>query len=435
MYPSPPRRQVPPRFAKGFMGVISKAHREHGAHRVFYGVSRFAFHVSRFAPPLLGRATSGTLICCVRRAALFFWGVWQSVVFVGDAGVWGCCLSCWGATYLPIASNGLGRSSDLNEGLLGSIFAAVGTALPETLIPIVAVILGAASSTGTTHANDVGLGAIIGAPFMLATVAMFVTGIAVFVYTARGRRQSTDLKVNSRIISRDIRFFLVAFAIAIAMSFFTNIVLRVVVALGLVAYYLFYVYRHATDTSEEVGEEDVEDLSPLHFARRNDDPPLSMVVLQVFAGLGLIVGSAYLFVQYVGDVATSIGVTPLILSLIVVPLATELPEKFNSVLWVRRTKDTLALGNVTGAMVFQSTLPVAFGMVFTEWRMTPAYAPAFAQAVIAIIAAAAAVRSIAYWKRLTATALVLSGIWYVVWAVLVFPLRLEELVEKLGWLV
>jgi cation:H+ antiporter len=157
------------------------------------------------------------------------------------------------------------------------------------------------------------------------------------------------------------------------------------------------------------------------------------VVLQVFAGLGLIVGSAYLFVQYVGDVATSIGVTPLILSLIIVPLATELPEKFNSVLWVRRTKDTLALGNVTGAMVFQSTLPVAFGMVFTEWRLTPEYAPAFAQAIIAIIAAALLFASIAYWKRLTATALVLSGIWYVVWAILVFPLGLEELVRKLGW--
>jgi len=126
------------------------------------------------------------------------------------------------------------------------------------------------------------------------------------------------------------------------------------------------------------------------------------------------VGSAYLFVQYVGDVASSLGITPLILSLIVVPLATELPEKFNSVLWVRRTKDTLALGNVTGAMVFQSTLPVAFCMVFTEWRMSPEYAAAFAQAVIAIIAASLLFWSIIVWNRLTARALILSGIWYIV---------------------
>src|SRR5215217_5736231 len=70
----------------------------------------------------------------------------------------------------------LGKKLDLNEGVLGSIFAAVGTALPETMIPIVAVLLGAsagavASDGSDSHANEVGIGAIIGAPFMLATVA------------------------------------------------------------------------------------------------------------------------------------------------------------------------------------------------------------------------------------------------------------------------
>lgn len=327
----------------------------------------------------------------------------------------------------------LGKKLDLNEGVLGSVFAAVGTALPETLIPIVAVILGATSATGATHANDVGLGAIIGAPFMLATVAMFVTGVAVFIYSARGRRSDTRLRVNSRIISRDIRFFLLAFAIAAGMAFVENQMLRIVVALGLVAYYIFYVYRHATDTSETTSDEDAEELSPLHFSRHQDDPSLAIVIVQVFAGLALIIGSASLFVQYVGDVAHDLGITPLILSLIIVPLATELPEKFNSVLWVRRSKDTLALGNITGAMVFQSTLPVSFGMVFTEWRITPEYAPAFAQAMMAIIAASLLFASIIYWKRLTATALLLSGTWYVAWLILTFPLNLQEMLTKLGW--
>jgi cation:H+ antiporter len=360
--------------------------------------------------------------------ANFVWFSWLMLVV-------GLVLILVGCDIFTNSIEWLGKKLDLNEGVLGSVFAAVGTALPETLIPIVAVILGATSSAGVSHANDVGLGAIIGAPFMLATVAMFVTGIAVLIYTARGRRADIDLRVNSRIISRDIRFFLVAFTVAIVMSFFTNIVLRIVVALVLVAYYFFYVYRHATDTSEETGheEEDAEDLSPLHFQRRNPDPPLWAVVAQVVVGLGVIVGSAALFVQYVGDVAHDIGITPLILSLIVVPLATELPEKFNSVLWVRRSKDTLALGNITGAMVFQSTLPVSFGMVFTEWRMTAEYIPAFTQALMAIIAALLLFASIIVWKRLTARALILSGTWYLVWAVLVFPLGLQELVTKLGW--
>src|SRR6476469_7840101 len=77
----------------------------------------------------------------------------------------------------------LGKKLDLNEGILGSVFAAVGTALPETLIPIVALVFG--STDPNSHAHDVSLGAIIGAPFMLATVAMLVTGIAIITYTRR----------------------------------------------------------------------------------------------------------------------------------------------------------------------------------------------------------------------------------------------------------
>src|SRR5947209_19410826 len=74
----------------------------------------------------------------------------------------------------------LGKKLDLNEGMLGSIFAAVGTALPETLIPVVAVAFGSAG--GSKHASDVGLGAIIGAPFLLATVAILLTGRRIFFF-------------------------------------------------------------------------------------------------------------------------------------------------------------------------------------------------------------------------------------------------------------
>ncbi len=64
---------------------------------------------------------------------------------------------------------------------------------------------------------------------------------------------------------------------------------------------------------------------------------------------------------------SSPGGTPTVLA----PLATELPEKLNSVIWIMDGKDTLALGNVTGAMVFQSTVPVMFGVLFTRWELEP----------------------------------------------------------------
>jgi cation:H+ antiporter len=356
-------------------------------------------------------------------------GVWFSWLML----VFGLVIILIGCDVFTNSIEWLGKKLSLNEGLLGSIFAAVGTALPETLIPIVAVVSGTAASQSASHAHDVGLGAIVGAPFMLATVAMLVTGTAIFIYTRTGRRE-LKMNVNSRIISRDIRFFILAFAIALFSGFIASGPLKVIIAVGLLAYYGFYVYKHATDTGHTT-EEDAENISPLHFNRKSEDPPLAIVVLQIFAGIAMIVGAAYLFVQYVSDAASSLGVSPLVLSLIVVPLATELPEKFNSVLWVRRGKDTLAMGNITGAMVFQSTLPVAFGLVFTEWRISPQYAPAFLQAALAVVASLILFSAIARHGYLTARSLLFSGVWYVVWLILVFPFatQIEEFVQKLGW--
>jgi cation:H+ antiporter len=82
------------------------------------------------------------------------------------------------------------------------------------------------------------------------------------------------------------------------------------------------------------------------------------------------VGGAHLFVEQLLSLADSIGVEPLVLALVLAPLATELPEKVNSFFWVRDGKDALALGNVSGAMVFQATIPVGFGLIFTNWSLS-----------------------------------------------------------------
>ena len=37
---------------------------------------------------------------------------------------------------------------------------------------------------------------------------------------------------------------------------------------------------------------------------------------------------------------------------------------------MREGKDALALGNITGAMVFQSMIPVGIGLIFTDWALS-----------------------------------------------------------------
>ena len=119
----------------------------------------------------------------------------------------------------------------------------------------------------------------------------------------------------------------------------------------------------------------------MYFDTTKYDPPSTFQVLaQILVSIGMLIGAAQLFVSSIEHLSHGLGVDPLILTLVIAPLATELPETLNSVIWIRQGKDTLALGNITGAMVLQSMPLVAFGMVFTGWRLT-------APALVAMLAA------------------------------------------------
>ena len=116
---------------------------------------------------------------------------------------------------------------------------------------------------------------------------------------------------------------------------------------------------------------------------------MATVIVQLVIALTAIVAGAHIFVEQVLHVADSAGLEPLVLSLVLAPFATELPEKANSFFWIRTGKDALALGNVTGAMVFQSTIPIAIGLAFTDWNLDRysllAAALALAGGIVAII--------------------------------------------------
>jgi len=313
-----------------------------------------------------------------------------------------------------------GRKLELAEGAVGSVLAAVGTALPETMIPIIAI--GFATSEAS---NAIGVGAILGAPFMLATLAMFVTGVAVLVQ-ARRRPKGDVMPVDPGVLGTDMRTFAVAYAIAIGAAFLPSEPTwpKLVAAALLLLIYARYVKRHF-----EAGPDvDVDELAPLRLRRLDpahrwdpNVPRLRVVNLQVLAALGFIVIGAIAFVGSVEQIAQAIGVDEVLLALVVAPIATELPEKFNSIIWVRQGKDTLAMGNITGAMVFQASIPTVVALVLapTSWVIAPGSYVAFASAGIAFLSSAAIFIPMVRTGRLRGRGLLVGGVFYVAYLALV----------------
>ena len=272
-----------------------------------------------------------------------------------------------------------GHLLGMSEGATGSILAAIGTATPETLVPIVAILF-----TNSVEANDIGVGAILGAPFMLGTLVMLLIGVTAFLL--RKRRGRDTLRVDRAHASRDLGFFLVMYSAAVAIALIPP--LREIKGilgwafLPTYGLYLFLVLRtpqvSETDIEEAAEEKAAFDALSVatylkRFAARLDPhrPPGWLIVAQTLLAFGGILVGAKIFAAWIDAFSHAMGFNALLVALLLAPLATELPEAANSLIWTKDGKDVIALGNVAGAMVFQSTVPVTVGVLLTPWILGP----------------------------------------------------------------
>ncbi|MGH7639375.1 MAG: sodium:calcium antiporter [Candidatus Dormibacteria bacterium] len=282
------------------------------------------------------------------------------MALIGLAFAGGLVLMLVAATLFTNAIEWGARSLQLGHGMTGSVLAAMGTAMPETIVPIVAVI------AGGREASQTATGAILGAPLMLATLGLGVVGL-VGILSHR-----THLRVGPGPARRVLLTFIVSFALLIGGAFVAP-PLRWADAALLVLLYVAFVRR--TMRSDEPVEGDLE---PLWFSRlaRGWSPEgrsrLGLPLLQAVVGLVGLALASELFLYALHLFAAQVHLSSLVLALLLVPIATELPEVSAGALWIRRSRDQLALGNVTGSMVFQASFPAVVGLCFTTWRLSNA---------------------------------------------------------------
>ncbi len=308
----------------------------------------------------------------------------------------------------------LGERLKISEGVTGSLFAAVGTALPESMVPILAVFAGTESQQIN---EEIGVGAILGAPLMLSTLSICLMGLSVL----KQRGPNGILTPEKTGLTRDLNVFLIAFGIAAAALFLPDeprYLKGLHFALGTTLVILYFVYVMLTlRVSAKLVEDGhgTEAPTKMFLCRLGLPDNLVIVCLQLLIGLGLLILGAEGFIHGVEAASEALEVSALLLSLLIIPIATELPEKVNSILWIRRRKDTLAFGNITGAMVFQGTILPAIGIMLTPWDLRP-------QVLLGIsltLLAALWLRLLLRGAHLRVWHLVMNGLLYVTYLILV----------------
>ncbi|MCC2645245.1 MAG: Ca2+:cation antiporter, CaCA family [Burkholderiales bacterium] len=218
----------------------------------------------------------------------------------------------------------LGEKLQVSAGVTGSIFAAVGTALPETMIPILAI----STANGNTVSHEIGVGAILGAPLMLSTLSVFIMAVSVCAkrgITGRINPEPTGLE-------RDLLFFLASYFLAficaiIPVNSFSKFINPLIAILLLCSYFLYILLTvKSSSRLTRGGHKTVADkrlfLTFLGFKLN-----IFTIVFQLLLALGLLLYSAEIFIAAVKGVAFAYKFSPFLLSLIIIPIATELPEK------------------------------------------------------------------------------------------------------------
>ena len=292
----------------------------------------------------------------------------------------------------------VGHQFGVSKNATGTVLAAFGTALPESVVTFVAVVFGQ-----TEAQREIGVGAAIGGPLVLATVAYAVVGWA-FV-TSKIRQEGPLLSAaGSQRLINDQKWFMSVFVFKIGLGLVAFVIKPWLGVFFLLAYAAYV--RNELTAEAEIG--DSGDLEPLKLRPKDKEPSRIWPLLQTGAALIVIFLGSQVFVHQIEAIGQAVGLGPQLVALLLSPVATELPEILNAVIWVRQGKQTLASANISGAMMIQATIPSALGIVFTPWRLEPALVWAAVVTMLAIVGLFLLLRK----NALSAGKLCLFGLFY-----------------------
>jgi cation:H+ antiporter len=304
----------------------------------------------------------------------------------------------------------VGRKLSVGSTATGTILAAFGTALPESVVTFVAVAFG-----GSHAQKDIGVGAALGGPLVLATIAYAVVGVVLLA----GRlplKATADVQRQFRRLSRDQGWFLGIFAAKIGLGL-VAFAFKPWLGIAFLAAYALYFWQEMRHDEGDVEEPDLE---PLKIAPRRPEPSVALALLQTGIALVVIFAASRVFVSQLDVLGPALGLKPQLLALLLSPIATELPETMNAIIWVRQGKHRLALANISGAMMIQATVPTAFGLFFTPWLLDRSLLLAAAVTTVAVGVMFVAFRRGVISRRLLAA----MGLLYLLFAGLLVALHL-----------
>ena len=236
----------------------------------------------------------------------------------------------FGADWLVGGSVSIAKRLRVSEFVIGAAIVGIGTSMPELIVSTLGAIKGN---------SDVAIGNVVGSNIFNI---LGILGVTALICPIPIDRKNMKFEIPLCILVS-------ALLLLLAMNFFNGtapLIGRIdgFILLGLFVLFIWYsMYRDRKETATENTEE-------------VDDIKLTMPIIKVIGGLGLLIYSCDLFVDKAVLIAKNMGLSDSFISITLIACGTSLPELAASAAAAFKKNTQLALGNIIGSNIFNITL-------------------------------------------------------------------------------
>jgi len=255
----------------------------------------------------------------------------------------GLALLIWSADKFVEGAAAMARLLGVSIMIIGITIVGFGTSAPEIVVSIIAVL---------DDTPDLAIGNALGSNIANIGLILGVTAILV------------PIPVAARLFKTEYPLLLLA-TVIMAWSLY-DLSLDIVdgfALLGLLILSLMHLIREHRRHPAEYAREMHESEEMVHEMK------MPAAIGWLVLGLLVLVGSSKLLVWGASGIASSLGVSDLVIGLTIVALGTSLPELAASITSLKKGTPDLAIGNVIGSNLFNSLAVIGLPALLTDFSI------------------------------------------------------------------
>jgi len=267
----------------------------------------------------------------------------------------GIIITFFSSLLLTNSVESLDTKTRLGTTFVGAIITPLFTSLPEMIVFFAAVFL-----YSNSQGEKIGIGTLYGQPFMTSSLSYGLVGFSILFGIFKKKRQEHYAIVNKD-LSLPYIFISILFPFLYIPSLVTSYHIQFLFAIIFGISYFLFVYLSYHRRIINIVQEEVRP-----YLAKYIQASYVIIIQFVLTSIGLYVGT-HLLIDALVSISTKVNVDPLGLSIIIIPLATAIPETLNAMIWGYKGKDSLAVSALVGEKLLYSTFYPALGLLTVEW--------------------------------------------------------------------